>query len=108
MRGNQQIVRADRPAPPGERVADLAVVCARVRIERQDVEIEAESFELARVALDAFRVGDPVAKLGIRTGVSGLIERKTNSSWKTKAMGQGLPSHDRIEAVPRDQRQELQ
>ena len=60
VRCNQQIVGADRSAAPGERVADLAVVCARVRIEGQDVEVAAEGIELACVALDAFRVGDPV------------------------------------------------
>ena len=65
MRSNQQIVRANGPTPPSERVADVAIVGPGVRVKWQDVEVAAERLEFACVALDAFGVGDPVAQFGI-------------------------------------------
>ena len=51
MRRNQQIVRADGLAAPGQRVADLAVVSAGVLVAGQDVEVEyaPQSFPRGRI-----------------------------------------------------------
>ena len=66
MRRDQQIVRPDGPTALHERLANLSIMNTRIRIERQDIEIEAEGFELPGILVDASRVGDAEAKLRVR------------------------------------------